>query len=165
MLHYMLKAEDLLKGLFPKVSLEILYINLYNLSKLRDVEKVLDNLERRDPAGLRAAPDPVEEPAAKEAAGTPRELSAQGFVEYVKKKKPFIGGVFENLKVQVEQDAFIIFLDRRYGGILKTEGDEIKRLLGEFFGRDMKVRIRDADQVKKNILDDFVKEAESLFNV
>jgi len=165
MLHYMLRAEDLLKGIFPKVSLEILYINLYNLSKLRDVEKVLDNLERRDPAGVQAAPDPVEEPVAKEAAGPPRELSAQGFVEYVKKKKPFIGGVFENLKVQVEQDTFIIFLDRRYSGILKTEGDEIKRLLGEFFGRDMKVRIRDADQAKKNILDDFVKEAESLFNV
>ena len=44
MLNYLLKSEDLLKGFFPKVSLETIYINLYNLSKLRDVEKVLDNL-------------------------------------------------------------------------------------------------------------------------
>lgn len=165
MLHYMLKAEDLLKGLFPKVALEILYINLYNLSKLRDVEKVLDNLERRDYAGGQTAHDIAGDIVVKEAAGPPRELSAQGFVEYVKKKKPFIGGVFENLQVQVEQDTFVIFMDRRYSGILKTEGDEIERLLREFFGRDMAVRIRDAGQVKKNILDDFVKEAESLFNV
>ena len=46
MLHYMLKSEDLLRGLFPKVSLETIYINLYNISKLRDVEKVLDGLEK-----------------------------------------------------------------------------------------------------------------------
>ena len=46
MVHYMLKSEDLLRGLFPKVSLETIYINLYNISRLRDVEKILDNLER-----------------------------------------------------------------------------------------------------------------------
>ena len=83
----------------------------------------------------------------------------------MKKKKPFIGGVFENLQVQVEQNSFVIFLDKRYTGIIKTEGDEIKRLLKEFFGRDMAIVIKDAGQVKKNILDDFVKEAESLFNL
>ena len=50
MLNYMLKSEDLLRGLFPKVSLETIYINLYNLSKLRDVEKVLDELEKNSRA-------------------------------------------------------------------------------------------------------------------
>ncbi|OPY76348.1 MAG: DNA polymerase III subunit tau [Syntrophorhabdus sp. PtaU1.Bin058] len=166
MLYYLLKAEDLLKGFFPKVSLEILYINLFNLSRLRDVEKVIDNLERRDHAVEQAVTAPVEDFVVRETAPEPpRELNAKGFVEYVKKKKPFIGGVFENLQVQVEQDSFIIFLDKRYSSIVKTEGDEIKRLLREFFGRDMAVVIRDAGQVKKNILDDFVKEAESLFNL
>ncbi|HOE17824.1 MAG TPA: DNA polymerase III subunit gamma/tau [Syntrophorhabdaceae bacterium] len=175
MLHYMLKAEDLLKGLFPKVSLEILYINLYNLSRLRDVERVIDDLGQRGHSGVQEAAGSYGEPVVRETAEPqtakpqtaepPCELSAQGFVEYVKKKKPFIGGVFENLQVQVEQDSFIVFLDKRYSGILKTEGDEVKRLLREFFGRDMTIQIRDAGQIKKNILDDFVKEAESLFNV
>ena len=165
MLHYMLKAEDLLKGFFPKVSLEILYINLYNLSKLRDVEKVLDNLERRDHTVEQAVAAPVEEFTVRETTEPLREMNAKGFVEYVKKKKPFIGGVFENLQVQVEQDSFVIFPDKQYTGIIKNEGDEIKRLLKEFFGRDMAIVIRDAGQVKKNTLDDFVKEAESLFNL
>jgi len=165
MLHYLLKAEDLLKGFFPKVSLEVLYINLYNLSKLRDVEKVLDNLERRDHTVEQTVVSPVEDFVAREVTEPLRELDAKGFVEYVKKKKPFIGGVFENLQVQVEQDSFVIFLDKRYTGIIKTEGDEIKRLLKEFFGRDMAIVIKDAGQVKKSILDDFVKEAESLFNL
>jgi len=165
MLHYLLKAEDLLKGFFPKVSLEVLYINLYNLSKLRDVEKVLDNLERRDHTVEQTVVSPVEDFVAREVTEPFHELDAKGFVEYVKKKKPFIGGVFENLQVQVEQDSFVIFLDKRYTGIIKTEGDEIKRLLKEFFGRDMAIVIKDAGQVKKSILDDFVKEAESLFNL
>lgn len=165
MLHYMLKAEDLLKGFFPRVSLEIIYINLYNLSKLRDVEKVLDKLERRDHTGGQAAPGHVEDLAAGEIAEPFREPDAKGFIEYVKKKKPFIGGVFENLEVQVEQNNFVVFLDKLYTGIIKTEGDEIKHLLREFFNRDMAIVIRDAGQVKKNILDDFAKEAESLFNL
>ena len=31
MVHHMLQAEDLVRGAFPKVSLEVLFINLYNL--------------------------------------------------------------------------------------------------------------------------------------
>ncbi len=42
MVHHMLQAENLVRGIFPKVALEILFINLYNLSQLRDVEKLLE---------------------------------------------------------------------------------------------------------------------------
>ncbi len=45
MVNYMLQAEDLVRGVFPRVSLEVLFINLYNLAQLRDVEKVLNGLE------------------------------------------------------------------------------------------------------------------------
>jgi hypothetical protein len=100
MLYYLLKAEDLLKGFFPKVSLEILYINLFNLSRLRDVEKVIDNLERRDHTVEQAVTAPVEDFMVREAAAEPpRELNAKGFVEYVKKKKPFIGASSKILQV------------------------------------------------------------------
>ena len=50
----MLKSEDLLRGIFPKVSLETIYINLYNISRLRDVEKVLDGLEKNSGSNIPA---------------------------------------------------------------------------------------------------------------
>ena len=65
MLHYMLKAEDLLKGVFPRISLEILYINLYNLLKLRDVEKVMDSLGRQGAEGQAAIAPRQERPVAR----------------------------------------------------------------------------------------------------
>ncbi len=64
----------------------------------------------------------------------------------------------KNLKVQVEQDTFIIFLDRRYSGILKTEGDEVSAL-GEVFWQGHERTIRDVTRQEK-FLDDFVKEAD-----
>jgi DNA polymerase-3 subunit gamma/tau len=42
MVHHMLRAEDLVRGVFPRASLEVLYVNLYNLSQLRDVEAMID---------------------------------------------------------------------------------------------------------------------------
>lgn len=45
MLNHLLQTEDLVRGIFPKVALEILFINLYNLTRLRDVEKIIEHLE------------------------------------------------------------------------------------------------------------------------
>ncbi len=65
MVHHMLTAESLVRGTFPKVSLEILFINLYNLSQLRDVEKMLE-----------APPPPPREPAAHPGPAAAREPAA-----------------------------------------------------------------------------------------
>ena len=43
--------------------------------------------------------------------------------------------------------------------------EEIKALLKEFFGRDIALVFRDGSDVKRNRLEDFRKEAETLFNV
>ena len=61
MLNYVLQAENLVRGAFPKISLEILFVNLYNLCRLREIEHTLDSMphgaprvepERRDPPAL-----------------------------------------------------------------------------------------------------------------
>ena len=44
MVHHMLQAEDLVRGAFPKISLEVLFINLYNLTQLKEVEEMLERL-------------------------------------------------------------------------------------------------------------------------
>ncbi len=63
MLYYMLRSEDLMRGMFPKIALETLYINLYNLSQLKDVDRViaeLDRANRHHPARHRAHTRPVQ---------------------------------------------------------------------------------------------------------
>ncbi len=192
MLYYMLRSEDLMRGLFPRVALETLYINLYNLSQLRDVERVIGELDR-------SAPVPIVETAAA-AAGPERPVGGQrahtaaagqgvpekketspgvtgsghqdgarqdtrGFVEFLKKKKPFLGGMFDSCECSIEGDDFIVIVDKRYSNFIKSELEEIKRLTNVFFGRIMNIQFRDASDKKRNILDEYVKEAESLFNL
>jgi DNA polymerase-3 subunit gamma/tau len=71
MVHHMLKAEDLVRGVFPKVSLEVLFINLYNLSRLRDVEKMLGTAAGKEASEEKAAPEPARREAAPPRTGTP----------------------------------------------------------------------------------------------
>ncbi|HOW55619.1 MAG TPA: DNA polymerase III subunit gamma/tau [Syntrophorhabdaceae bacterium] len=192
MLYYMLRSEDLMRGLFPRVALETLYINLYNLSRLRDVEKVIGELDRGEPLrqAQATAPAPVREhPAGEQKAHSdvppaadqvkketvPEEAGpshpdatrqdTHGFVEYLKKKKPFLGGMFDSCDCNIEGDNFIVLVDKKYGNFIKSELEEIKRLTNDFFGKVMNIQFRDASDKKRNILDEYVKEAESLFNL
>ena len=191
LLHYMLKAEDLLKGVFPRISLEILYINLFNLSRLRDVEKVIDDLARHD---MPEAPSPVRQerqetdprpathtipvrepesrtepvklkPTVEKRAEEPRRLDEIGFIEYLKKKKPMAGSLLGSLKVEMTEDSLVVYMEK--SAVLLEDGgqkEEIKALLKEFFGKDMGLVFKDGGDVKRNGLEDFVREAETLFN-
>ncbi len=162
MLHYMLKAEDLLRGFFPKVSLEILYINLYNLTKLRDVERIIDNLGKhsykRDEGHGHDIDETVEHESGQD---------IKGFIEYLKKKKPLIGSIFDTLQINIEGDNVIVYMDKISNLIRGDAGqkEEIKKCLKEFFGKEMGLILKDAGEIKKNILDEYVKEAGTLFKV
>ena len=64
MVHHMLKAEDLIRGVFPRASLEVLYVNLYNLSQLRDVEAMVDAGARKEGRAQEPTAAPPPEPPA-----------------------------------------------------------------------------------------------------
>lgn len=209
MIHYMLKSEGLLRGLFPKISLETMYINLYNISKLRDVEKTLQGMDEQkkttgndrlnshaiprsnissnptekisasgngyqtsaagrlpDETGLQAAIR--EEPTgamAKPVAATVEKGTPEGFVDYLKKKKPFVGGILESMECRIENDTMTLGVDKKYASFVRNEMDEIRNLLREYFGREISVAVKDGEEKKKDILDEYVKEAESLFKL
>ena len=42
------------------------------------------------------------------------DQSVQGFVEYLSKKKPFIGGIFKNLELQMDGEKITLALDKNY---------------------------------------------------
>ena len=166
MLNYMLNAEDLLKGLFPKVALELLYINLYNLSKLRDVERLIDSAERQDFPTERQVVQREDKPSAaqKEPDTVRFDRDSHGFVEYLKKKMPSVGNMLDGYEVKTEADTFVVIADKQSHTLFRHRGDEVKKHLAEFFGRPMNYVLRDAGDTKKNTLGEYVKEAETLFN-
>lgn len=160
MLNYILKAEDLLKGLFPKVALEILYINLYNISKLRDVEKLIETAERRE---IREVEGPPTSPGTKESRMADRD--AAGFVEYLRKKMPSVGNMLDNLDVNTEGDSLVVRADRQSHVFFKHRSDDIRKHLSDFFGKNMGFVVKDSGETKRNTLDEYVKEAETLFKL
>jgi hypothetical protein len=155
----MLKSEDLLKGLFPGVSLEMLYMNLYNISKLRDVEKVIDSLGRHDYR--------VEEDVVNEKLEPALEQDIKGFIGYLKDKKPMISSIFETLDIRIENGNVVVFLDRQYSFIKDDSSmkGEIKKHLKDFFGKELGLILKDAGEIKKSVLEEYVKEAETLFKI
>ena len=178
MLHYLLKSEDLLRGPFPRISLETIYINLYNISKLRDVEKLIDELDDTQPISSpikRTSAEPVIKAA--DRSGTPkptittaspateRDPNLDGFVRFIKQKKPFIGGIFETMEMEMRDDDVIFAPDKRYLDFLRKDLEEIKILLREYFGKEMIITIKEGKEKKRDLLEEYVKEAESLFNV
>jgi hypothetical protein len=48
---------------------------------------------------------------------------------------------------------------------VKNELEDIKKLLKEYFGREIALTIKDAAEKKTDVLEEYVKEAESLFNL
>ncbi len=204
MLNYLLKAEDLLRGVFPKVALELLYINLHNISKLRDVERMVDRLDHEGTVGevrerVRKAPEervhihtePVKsydvvqktewkaETADRSGPSLPVERKEEqprmaatpgdreGFLEFLRNSRPYVGNLFSTVETHIEDETFVVFLDRKHQFIRddSEQRDEVKRYLKEFFGREMNIEFREAGEIKRSILEEFVKEAETLFKM
>jgi DNA polymerase III subunit gamma/tau len=183
MLNYALKSEDLIRGVFPRISLEVLLINLYNLSRLHDVETLIDSARstKRPPAEVapssgraskaerRAEPDVTarqEEPRTHRDA-SPRDLSIKGFIEYLKTQRPFIAGILESLDVKLEDTRIAVSLDRK-DSFIKKDGntiEEIRKCAAEFFGKPMELQFDEPQGERVDGLEDYVKEAESLFKM
>ena len=143
-----------------------MYINLYNLSKLRDVERIIDTRERQEfPTEKKefqketTPPSPRKEPET-----SSLERDASGFVEYLKKKMPSVGNMMDSHEVKTEGDTFLVLADKQSQTLFRHRGEEIKKYLTDFFGRPMNYAVREADNAKKNTLEEYVKEAQTLFN-
>ena len=63
MVHRMLESENLVRGIFPKIALEVLFINLYNLSQLRDVERMIGAASQKEEYVEKAAKTERSDPA------------------------------------------------------------------------------------------------------
>lgn len=197
MLNYLLEADYLVRGPFPKVSLEVCYINLYNLGKIKEVERVLEGMGRREGMELQvqAVVQPGQVPrqpdratavsphypdsetghgaqVVRETVPSPQvppsgERGAEDFIAFLKERKPLIGSVLGMARTEMDKDTFVVFVERKHGYLMQDseKKEEIKSLLKEYFGKDMTLVFKDGGEVKKNVLDEYVSAAETLFNV
>ncbi len=179
MLDYLIKHEDMVGGTFPRIGMELLYINLSNLSKLRFVEETLSKV-----ASSRPVPDgrsaeqvrPMDVPvAAKKVDETPpavtvhhkttEEKSLDGFLTFLKRERPFLFGALGHISASLEGDLFVATGDKRFTFMLedKEKQAELERYLKSYFGRKIVFSLREGSGPEQSILDSFMREAESLF--
>ena len=80
-------------------------------------------------------------------------------------KKPLMASILDGLEVRVEDGNLLVFTDKRSSMFIKDESDAIKQYLKEFFGVDTGLILKNAGETKKNTLEEYVREAESLFKI
>jgi DNA polymerase III subunit gamma/tau len=181
LLHFALKGEELLGGLFPKVALEVLFINLYNLSKIREVETMVERLaeDRHDQGNAAPAPDrhkpgdAAPAPEITREAARPQETFSKdvdGFIRHLKQGKSFIAGILESVELKREgNDLRVSF--RKGQSYLKDDRDMREGLKEEaerFFGPETQIVFQEVQEEgarKRDVIREFVEEAEKIFRV
>jgi hypothetical protein len=78
---------------------------------------------------------------------------------------PSVGNMLDNHEVKTEGDTFVVMADRQSHALFRHRGEDIKKHLTDFFGKSTIFVLRDAGDTKKDTLDEYVREAETLFNL
>ena len=78
-----------------------------------------------------------------------------------------MGSSLQVLEIRVEDGKAVILLDKKFGFVGKDNSTtvELKNLAAQFFGKEVELRFSDANSPKEDSLEDYMKEAQSLFNV
>jgi DNA polymerase-3 subunit gamma/tau len=192
MLHHLLRSEDLVRGMFPKVSLEVLFINLYNLSQLRAVEAMIEERPaerenrivspsepvkpflsrsatkksgRPENASPPAGPEPQSFSSSSAFASPGRITEAGDFTAYLHEKSKMLIGYLGAFQADVAGDTIMITLDKRADHVKDNDAvtAELKKHATDFFKRDMTIRFLEGSGDGADTIDDYVREAELLF--
>lgn len=180
MLNHILNLEGMLKGPLARVSLEMLFIRLFNISRMEDVratgEKTIDEEKTGsidNYPGTAQKTQEFQEGHKKidkhgEALSDVKEFSCdvKGFINYMKDKRPFISALFETLDVDIQDNRVHMVLDKNYSFIKDDKNimGEIEGYLNGFFNKKMSVICRDIGERTVDDLYDYVREAESIFS-
>jgi hypothetical protein len=78
---------------------------------------------------------------------------------------PLVGNMLDGLVVTMEEGRFVVHADKASHVLFRHRGDDMTKHLREFFGTDVGLVLRDGGEVKRDILEEYVREAESLFKI
>jgi DNA polymerase III subunit gamma/tau len=196
MLNDMLQAEDVVRGIFPKIALEVLFINLYNLAQLRDVERMVEEQappleERRRELVPQSQPiDPVDDGKARKekeivppADDSDDEEEIEGeipsfvppsfptkphdFATYLKENGKMVFAVFGTCPMSEYDGKLMVSIHNKLKAMKNNPAivNELKQHASAFFQKDIVIEFVDDGGTRVDTLDDYVKEAERLFNI
>lgn len=164
-LNHLFATSDTLKGPFARLSLEIMFINLFNM--INKLQKDENRIERKETF---SEPLKLEQKETGTTQIYENETDIGGdlksFKRFIKERKPFVGSIFEHLEVKLEEDKITIMLDGDYNFIKddKNIKEDIKKLADDFFKRDIKLIFLESQGKKREDISDYVREAEMIFN-
>jgi len=142
MLFYLIRGEELMRASFPKLSLEVLLINLFNLSKIKDVERLMEELEEKGK-------------------GT-KDL--HGFLSFLQERRPLLANIVGSLGAHMEGNRLFVRLEEEYGLLRDTDmKEELKACLREYFGEPIEVCFEEKRGAVK--IDEYVSEAKRVFEI
>ncbi len=151
MLNYLLSKEDLFRGTFPRITLEVLYINLCNLTKLRRITKV----------GALALEEKITEEKDKRG-----EITREFLLNYIKGKVPLLAKALESQEIEIDKGRITILYDDTLKIFLSDPSFplQIKNLIREAKGEEVEVELKEKKELKKDLLEEYIQEAERIFN-
>ncbi|MCX7965581.1 MAG: DNA polymerase III subunit gamma/tau [Syntrophorhabdaceae bacterium] len=164
-LNYLLTSFETLKGPFARFSLELLYINIFNMiNRPEENEKRLGLAATKNE--FQSQQEILENKKIPLEGNVEKMDDLKSFIKYLKERKPFIGGIVENLDVKMEGDKFVIILDGNYSFIKddKNIKEDMKRLAHDFFKRDIALIFFEPQEKKREDISEYVREAELIFS-
>jgi DNA polymerase-3 subunit gamma/tau len=163
MLNYLLAKEEFFKGTFPRIALEVLYINLYNLTKLKSISKIVSHGLMEEKKENRT----IKEGSYGETKEEDKELSREEFLRCINEKDPLLGSLLQSQNIEIEKERLTIFYDETLK-ILASDPSfsrRIAELLKEGKGIEVAVSLKEKRELKKDTLEDYIREAERIFNL
>ncbi|MCX7857692.1 MAG: DNA polymerase III subunit gamma/tau [Deltaproteobacteria bacterium] len=163
MLNYLLSKEELFKGSFPKIALEVLYINLYNLSKLRNILKTVPSHTHE----IETRENFEEKHESQSETGTEKVLTKEWFIKSIKEKDQLLGNLLDSQDIRADKNKVTIFYDEALKVFASESGFErhLASLFRKATGKEIHVELIEKNELKKNVLEEYLREAERIFNV
>lgn len=153
MLNHLVSNEDLFRGSFPLISLEILYLNLYNLSQLKRITKLhtpqLPDFEKRSEDLF-------------------SQLSEDGrnILDDLRKVDSFLASLLESQEVIFERDCVKIIYAEAFKVFAEDPSfvRELKNKMEEVLKRKINLELIERSNQERHTLDDYLEEAKRIFN-
>ncbi|MFN3740701.1 MAG: DNA polymerase III subunit gamma/tau [Thermodesulfovibrionales bacterium] len=167
MVNELIRSEyDIRNATFPRIALEVNLIRLSLFKQFSSVREVLEQLKELKPAEktqIAEKKTDIKEKALRdqESRGSEKEFSVEDFLRFIDEKNHILASKL--MHAQIEMNGDLIYFKFNGGhaflaGMLSAEEDTLKRVLEEYLGRPVRIKISASEKSEGISLNNFKKE-------